>query len=431
MTDRTSLYDHVRDRQALLRAWRVICANAERSGNADTRKAAKLFDEKLFSNIENIQRRLRARTYKFSKAYGAAVRKGQGKPGKRAIVIASVQDRVVQRAILDTIYVHCASVAVLAVLKTPTSVGGVPKRGIGHALAVIEGAVEEGASYIIKSDIHNFFPSLPRANVLAFMREHIDDHDFVQLFEQAVTVELANLDALGSDSDLFPLGEDGVAQGSPLSVLAGNIVLREFDAALNGRRVTCVRYIDDFLLLAPSQRAAEKALSTGLKILTELKLKAYSPGDGSGKALAGSASAAYDFLGYKIVRGLNPPSENSCEKLIAKIDAEIQEGKKWINRRVKDDVPDVSVRQCYIQTLTQIDSILRGWAGAFQFSQSIQSLRALDNRVNRKINDFEIWFDAAIRNQPSHIQQRAMGIRLLSDTTPTALPLLDDALLPS
>ncbi len=417
-----SLYEHVRDRQTLLRAWRVINANAEHSGNVETRKATAAFEEKIFSNIENIQRQLRNDTYKFSKARGAAVRKGNSKPGKRAIVIAPIRDRVVQRAILDTFYNHCASAAVLEVLNTKTSIGGVPKLGIGHALALIENAVKAGANFVIKSDIHDFFPSLPRSRVIAFLREHIDDVSFVDLFERAATVELANHDALGEDAELFPLGTDGVAQGSPLSVLAGNIALREFDRTMNGRGVTCVRYIDDFAVLAPNKNAATKALANGLKILSDLKLQAYSPEDGSGKSSAGPASKAYDFLGYKIVQGLNPPSDASCDKLLKKLDAEILTGKTWINRRVQNDVPDVKVRQCYIQTITRIDSILRGWSGAFQHSNSTHTLKSLDNRIDRKLTDFEVWFGDKIRPQPTRVQRRAMGICLLSDTTPTPLP---------
>ena len=101
----------------------------------ETRKAARAFDEKLLSNIENIQRRLRRNKYRFAKALGVTVKKGKNKRGKRAFVIAPVQDRVVQRAILDVIYRYCSSPAVLEVLNTKTSVGGVPDRGIGHALA--------------------------------------------------------------------------------------------------------------------------------------------------------------------------------------------------------------------------------------------------------------------------------------------------------
>jgi hypothetical protein len=121
-------------------------------------------------------------------------------------------------------------------------------------------------------------------------------------------------------------------------------------------------------------------------------LKAYDPDDGTGKASAGAATDAYDFLGYQIVRGLNPPSSASCTKLLDKIAAEISEGKKWIGRRVRRDEPDVHVRQCYVQTLVQIDSILRGWAGAFQHSRSSQTFVALDARIDVQLAAFERWF---------------------------------------
>jgi retron-type reverse transcriptase len=188
--DKPSLYDLVRQRQTLLRAWRVIQKNAKHSGNRQSRLLAERFEENLLANVDNIQRRLRQQTYKFKPAIGVAVAKGQGKPGKRAIVVAPVADRVVQRAILDTIYAHCPSEALLATLTTPTSVGGVPQRGIGHALALIEKAEQEGAAFAIRSDIRNFFPSFPRAEVTSYLRAEIQDSDFVGLFERAVTVEL-------------------------------------------------------------------------------------------------------------------------------------------------------------------------------------------------------------------------------------------------
>ena len=309
MTASLTLYDRVRGRQVLLAAWRTIRQNARRSGNRLTRLEAEKFDENLPANIESIQRRLQKRSYKFAPAIGVAKSKGEGKAGKRAIVVAPVADRVVQRAILDVLYAHCPSVALKHVLETPTSVGGVPGRGIGHALALIEKAEDEGAAFAIRSDIRNFFPSFPRAEVLAYLKAQIPDPEFVDLFARAVTVELANRAELGPDAELFPLGDDGVAQGSPLSVLAGNIVLRGFDVQINARGVVCVRYIDDFLVLAPSANAARKALKAGLAILVPLKLQAYAPDDESGKAWAGPISSGFDFLGYRVVRGLNPPSK--------------------------------------------------------------------------------------------------------------------------
>lgn len=420
-----TLYTRVRERQVLLKAWRVIKANAERSGNKQSRLDAQKFDENLPANIENIQRRLQKGAFKFAPALGVAVPKGNGKIGKRAIVIAPVGDRVVQRAILDVLYQHCPSADLRAVLQTPTSVGGVPGRGIGHALALIEGAEDGGAQFAIRSDIRNFFPSFPKPEVMTFLREQITDTAFVDLFERAISVELANRGALGADAELFPLGADGVAQGSPLSVLAGNIVLRNFDAELNQRDVICVRYIDDFLILAKNGKAAGKALEAGLAVLKSLNLEAYDPQTSPEKAWSGPISTGFDFLGYRIVKGLNPPSAQSRDKLLANVAAELAEGKKWIGRTLKEGLPQTKRIQCYIQTLTQIDGMLRGWAGAFQHSRSTQSFTDLDRRIDEQILSFESWFEQAIRGQPANFYRRALGVRLLSDSEPIDLPAVE------
>jgi RNA-directed DNA polymerase len=417
-----TLYSRVRERQVLLKAWRVIRNNAERSGNRQSRLDAQKFDENLPGNIETIQRRLQKGSYRFAPAIGVAASKGKGKSGKRAIVVAPVADRIVQRAILDVIYQHCPSACIKAVVQTPTSVGGVPGRGIGHALALIEQAENDGARFAIRSDIRNFFPSFPRGEVLEYIRAEIADADFVDLFERAVTVELKNREVLGVDAELFPLGADGVAQGSPLSVLAGNIVLRRFDAELNQRDVRCVRYIDDFLILARTGKAARKALEAGLDILKSLKLKAYDPADGTGKAWEGPLSGGFDFLGYSVVRGLNPPSVASREKLLGNVAAEITEGKKWISRTLRSDVPQTKRVQCYIQTLTQVDGMLRGWSGAFQHSRSTQSFIDLDAKIDAQMAAFDQWFGDAVHGRSPMVARRALGVRLLSDSEPVALP---------
>ncbi len=420
-----TLYSRVRERQVLLKAWRIIRNNAERSGNRQSRLDAQRFDENLPGNIETIQRRLQKGEYTFAPAIGVAASKGKGKSGKRAIVVAPVADRIVQRAILDVIYQHCPSAGINAVVHTPTSVGGVPGRGIGHALALIEHAENDGAEFAIRSDIRNFFPSFPRDEVLEYIRREIADPDFVGLFERAVTVELKNREALGADAELFPLGVDGVAQGSPLSVLAGNIVLRRFDAELNHRGVRCVRYIDDFLILASTRKSARKALEAGLDILKSLKLQAYDPTDGTGKAWQGSLSGGFDFLGYSVVRGLNPPSVAARKKLLGNVAAEIAEGKKWISRALRSDVPQTKRVQCYIQTLIQIDGMLRGWSGAFQHSRSTQTFIDLDAKIDAQLAAFDRWFEDAVRGRTHVMARRALGVRLLSDSEPVALPVVD------
>ena len=89
-----------------------------------------------------------------------------------------------------------------------------------------------------------------------FFRTNVDDDDFTELFRAALETEIENRDAVGKWLELFPIREIGVAQGSLLSVLAGNVALRHFDASMNSGELTTIRYLDDFLILASSLEIA-------------------------------------------------------------------------------------------------------------------------------------------------------------------------------
>ena len=69
-------------------------------------------------------------------------------------------------------------------------------------------------------------------------------------------------------------GEEGSPQGGNLSPLLANVYLNEFDWEFHRRGVPCIRYADDIVLLAKSERAAERLLESSTKYLEEtLKLK--------------------------------------------------------------------------------------------------------------------------------------------------------------
>ena len=131
-------------------------------------------------------------------------------------------------------------------------------RGVASAMKYIMNAIDNGGRYFLRSDIANFFTKIPKEKVNEFAAAAVRDRKFLSLFESALKTELQNLSELGEHKSLFPIGNDGVAQGSALSTLAGNIVLQDFDRVLNERNIVCVRYIDDFIILGPTSRPSKK-----------------------------------------------------------------------------------------------------------------------------------------------------------------------------
>lgn len=155
----------------LQKAWRAIKENALSSSSKTTRKEARLFDERLSENIRSIQRSL-LKGYHFKDALGIEIPKKTG--GSRGLVVAPIRDRVVQRAILNTLYQQDTPV-LRAVLDQPASVGGLPGKGVSDAIREIEKTRQRwGRLFVAGSDISGFFTKVQVEPVAAFIRESIE-----------------------------------------------------------------------------------------------------------------------------------------------------------------------------------------------------------------------------------------------------------------
>jgi RNA-directed DNA polymerase len=401
--------------RVLLSAWHAIRRNSETSKSPRTREDARKFGRDLPLNLRRIQDQLR-NGYRFRPAKGATPAKGAGKAGKRPLVIAPLADRIVQRAILDVLQDAPDLPAVREVLSIPTSIGGIRYRGVDMALDLVDAAFLAGAKHVAGSDIAGFFTKIPRQAVADFVRSSVNDDEFADLFERAMTVELENADALASeDLHMFPTGADGVAQGCPLSAFAGNVVLREFDAAMNDRGVTCIRYIDDFIVLAANRSKVVKAMASAKAMLTALGMETYDHETSPKKAFLGEITEGKVFLGYEIIPGLYPPSPASQAGLLTRIEAELKSGKGAMRDAAKG-VPVATHAKSYAYTLAAVDKIIHGWASSFRRSRCQNSRVALDHKIDRLLNDFELHYRRQIVDLDAYGKRRVTGVRLLQDS---------------
>jgi len=322
----------------------------------------------------------------------------------------------VQRAILDVLQDASELAQVQEILETPTSIGGIRGRGVEHAINLIDNAYASGrANFVAGSDISGFFTKIPQSAVVDFIGRQTDDSEFVDLFARALKVDLANgCEMTPEDLKMFPTDDVGVAQGCPLSALAGNIALRSFDQALNGRDIICIRYIDDFILLGKRQRAVTKAFESAEILLASMGMSIYKPSERSDKAFSGPIGESIHFLGYCLAPGVYPPTQINREDVIASVRAEFGQGRAHILQALHGRSNGKPL-QLYSQTLVAIDGLLRAWSGAFRASKCPKAAAEIDQAVNNLLSDFIAFYRDNVIERSQTDKRRVLGVHVLAD----------------
>ena len=340
--------------------------SAESSAAAAIRDEARRFAHGADARLTSIAHELRDEHFVFAPARGIARPRAGKRP--RPIVLAPIESRVVTRALLQAL--SAIPAVADACLGVPTSFGGLPGRGVEQAIAAAIEAVQGGAAFHLRSDIAEFFRAIPRERALAALARAAGDERLARLVDAATRTELANLEELGEQGALFPDAHLGVAQGNSLSTLLGNVLLRGFDEAMNGRGITCLRYVDDLLLLGPRAAPVKKAFAAAARKLAELGLRAYDPTLEPGKAAMGAVAAGIEWLGCEIRDGQARPSARSRRALLLRVDRALIEAER------DGGLP---------AALVAVDEAVRGFRGAYRFCACPEVFASLDARIGRRV----------------------------------------------
>jgi hypothetical protein len=429
-------YKRLRTGTVLHRAWSKVRTSGLSSESQQTKQDTRRFEKDWLAGLERIRGQLKDRSFVFEGEKGITPPKGKGKSGVRPIVLTPIANRIVRRAILEVLQGYGSDgdkprqrwagfAQIRKIMDTPTSIGGIPERGVPLGLAIIDRAIGAGSSYFVRSDIKNFFTRIPKADVSSFIREAVDDDVFADFFDQALATNLENQEELEERNHFkyFPNPEIGVAQGSALSALAGNIVLREFDASMNGRGITCVRYIDDFILLGNAEAKIHTAYDAARKLLRRMGMDVYELTDEdallSGKVDAGNIFNGTDILGYKVSGHSRQPSSASCEKFLAKLDRVVSESKSAMQSAVAGTAASHTMR--YHPAMVALHEIIWGWSQSFKYTTAKQVFEKLDVEIEKRTATLH---QAALKlssNGDYKLTRRVMGPHLLADTPQASL----------
>jgi retron-type reverse transcriptase len=410
LTNKNDLLLEVRRRSNLRSAWQVVRSNGLSSNSGrKTKSEIAEFDRQADRSLETLYRGLQRRQYSFHPAVGWA----QPREGKapRPVVIACVSDRIVQRAILQVIQ---EQPLVRSYVKHSASFGGLAGIGIRDALQRVADSIREGKVWVVRSDIEGFFTKIPRATVVRVIGSLVPDRMFIEFFAQGMETELSNMAELCDSVELFPILDTGVAQGCCLSPLAGNVLLHEFDEQMNRNGVTCLRFIDDFLILARTNQEVRRAFSHAQKLLKKFKMRAYLPDESKTKAHLGHANNGFDFLGCRIATGTILPSKKSIKKLMERIsqiaDAGIQSmAAVAVRGRMKRS-------DGLVPALREIDDTVRGWADSYRFCGDQPVFRSVDRDVDQIVSRLVRKYLVATEQANALLRRRLLGVHVIQDT---------------
>ncbi len=397
----------VRRGKTLREAWLAIRRNSRTSKSEDTKKEIAAFEAKSDTNLKRISAELQKGTFVFPPARGIKIPKDKNdRSNFRPLVVAKVEARIVQRAIHDVLV---AVPEIGRFIKTPYSFGGIKKKdeelsAVPAAIQAVLEAIGNGAGFMIKSDISGFFTRIPKSSVIDIVEKAVNDVDFTMLFKKAITVELENMAQLRGAAKAFPIEDIGVAQGNSLSPLLGNILLYEFDRELNkDPDVRCIRYIDDFIILGPSQHVVENKYSKALYLLKKMGMSTSTT-----KTKKSKTDHVFNFLGIEFANGLLRPAVGSRTKMINSINKAFSDSETAFKQ--SRDTKDLDRSMSLLQTLNRVSGIMKGWAMHYRFCNDGDCLRNLDSTISERFGRYLATYRAERGNAGDTMRWKLLGI---------------------
>jgi len=357
--DGAGLLERILDRDNLNKAYKRVKANKGAPG-IDGMTIGEALNW-LRENRDELLGSIRSGKYKPQPVRRKEIPKPDG--GVRKLGIPTVVDRIIQQAIAQQL------TPIFEPLFSEGSFGYRPGKSAQMAIQKVKEYAEQGYKYAVLIDLSQYFDTLIHELLMNRIREQIHDKRVTDLIKKYLKSGVM-------ENGLLVKTEEGSPQGGSLSPLLANIYLDKFDQEMSGRGVPVIRYADDIVVLAKSERAAERLLESSRKYL-EGKLKLRMNAEKS-KVVGVLAIRNFKFLGFALGRGKNGYFIRAHAKSLKKAKQKLKElTSRSQGRNVRTVMKNVKV-------------YIRGWLGYFGIASMKSTMADWDGWLRRRFRMY-IW----------------------------------------
>ena len=338
----------------LNRAYKRVKANKGAPG-VDGMTVEEAF-EWLKEHNHELTERIRKGHYTPSPVRRVEIPKPDG--GIRKLGIPTVIDRIIQQAMTQQL------IPIYEPKFSDGSFGYRPGRSAKEAVQRIKEYAEQGYTRVVVLDLSKYFDTLNHELLVNILRRDIKDERVIQMIKRYLRSGVM-------ENGVVVETEEGSPQGGNLSPLLANIYLNEFDQEFNKRGVPCIRYADDIVLLAKSERASERLLESSTKFLEgTLKLKVNRE---KSRTVSVFAIRNFKYLGFCFGR--------NGKGIYVRV-----HGKSW--KKAKDKLRMLTSRsRCgsVVKTMERIKGYMRGWMNYYSMADMKSNIESLNGWLYRRI----------------------------------------------
>lgn len=375
MSKKSAYYDDVASLQPLTSSWHYLrnkSSGQKKNTTGIDRKSVYTYSLEVEKNIRLLSRNMKISSpYEFSLLKPFFIPKSDG--NERVICVPTVDDRIVQRSILNFL-----SDGDKCKLNNNVSFGFIPGKRHPVKEAVTKAKnLRKKYQWVYKTDIKSFFDRIPREELKDTIDKKVRYPSLRPVLHNAVDCEIyissANIKKRVKHQGIK--NGRGIRQGMSLSPFFSNLVLIDFDRLLEKNHLNAIRYADDLIFFCSNEKDCINVHDFCKSSLCEYGLDI--PDIGAKKTSIYNPSETAEFLGMGIVNQGTGYAVEITGKQIKKIKADFNQDSS-IKELVKQNIT--------ISKLTQrLRSRISGYLNAYEYADNIKSFEIALNSFKSTI----------------------------------------------